>query len=128
MARRRLDPAERDAAARRYLESSARIAAIGCHIEAGEVMWGALTNALNALSRKRRNRDLGSNGARVQFIRDMIDERVLLKGDMHFFYGVGAGLHKRFYTPPARDDDYADDLADIRALVERLLAAAIGGA
>ena len=101
MNRRELDRRDCSVAALRYMQSAATIAEQGLYAEAGEIMWGALVNALNALARMRLNRDMGTNGARRQFMKDMIEAGALTQSDLNSFFANGVSMHSHFLSTVA---------------------------
>ena len=110
--------------ARRYLRTAGFLIEHGFCTEAGEITWGALVHALNALARKRHRRNLGNNRARREFMEYMVGVGALKESDMDAFFSIGLSLHSHFYHPHMNDDALASDLGVARALTERLLAAA----
>lgn len=113
--------ADHRAMARRYLRTSQMLRERDALIEAGEIIWGALVHALNAMAHSRQRRHRSNNRSRREFLQAMIDANALDESDMLAFMTSGLALHERFYRARLEDAALASDLNVARALVERLL-------
>lgn len=84
---------ERRLAARRHLRLADFLIDQGYYAGAGEMLWGALACALDALSRKHYGHDLGTNHARLDFIDDMGKTGRMLADDAFLFRNNAVALH-----------------------------------
>lgn len=94
----------------------------GYYTGAGEMLWGALACALDALSRKRYGHDLGTNRARLDFIDDMGNMGHMLADDVFLFRSNAVALHSHFYKPWMPYDKLMRDIFVVRSFIERILA------
>lgn len=89
--------------------------------ESGEMLWGAMINALDAISHRRYGRHLGNNAERRRLLADMIRLGRIESADIDAFAGAVRVLHDDFYHPNRDDRMMLTHIASARDLVMLLL-------
>lgn len=109
--------------AQRYSRSSEMLRRQGLLLEGGEIAWGGLIHALNAMAHKHHRRHRATNFKRQEFLMDMARLGVLDGSAVNDFGSVGLALHERFYRAEREDPALSLDIVAAQNLIERLLAA-----
>lgn len=103
---------------RRLLEHAEAMIAAGDRLQASDKMWGAVAHKIKAIAAERgwANRSHADTRAIVRHIAAQPDNRKI----SHLFRGVAEDAHRNFYDDTALIEDLAEDLAEIRELLELL--------
>lgn len=107
-----------DELSRRLLEHAEAMIAEGDRLQASEKMWGAVAHKIKAIAAERGwpNRSHADTRAIVRHIAAQPGNRKI----SHLFRGVAEDAHRNFYDDTALIEDLAEDLAEIRELLELL--------
>lgn len=108
--------------ARRYSRSSEMLRERGLSLEAGEMAWGSLVQAIDAMAHRHHRRHCGTNRRRRDFIRDMMRSGALHFSALGIFVSCGVELHGAFYGAKIDDETLAGDLSAVESLIDKLLA------
>ena len=107
-----------DELSRRLLEHAEAMIAEGDRLQASEKMWGAVAHKVKAIAAERGwpNRSHADTRAIVHHIAAQPGNRKI----SHLFRGVAEDAHRNFYDDTALIEDLAEDLAEIRELLNLL--------
>ena len=111
-------------AAQRFLDDASMLESVGSNMGAGEMIWGAAIQALEAIDHIRTGNATGtlSSNGRRRLIDSVISEGV------RRYDGIQNDLHAHFYRGHLSPSEYADGMRQGRDCVAKLLAIALSSA